>query len=135
MNCLSWIIDSPWFVFLLYYSILQDFAATFMVNPPTAWVMLKNYVDLSKGDYVIQNSSNSGVGRSVIQLCKGILCFFNTKKNYSAWGIKTINIIRNRKNVGLLKTELWRIGADHVFTEEEFETYGKKVDLYYFDVS
>ena len=38
---------------------------------------------LSAGDVVIQNGSNSGVGESVIQLAV-------------AWGVKTINIIRDR---------------------------------------
>lgn len=85
-----------------------NLAATLMINPPTAWIMLKKYVKLEKGDYVIQNSANSGVGRSVIEMCK-------------AYGYKTINIVRNRKGIELLKTDLWRIGADHVFTEEEFK--------------
>ncbi|PAV89453.1 hypothetical protein WR25_24395 [Diploscapter pachys] len=87
-------------------------AATFMINPPTAWIMLRDFVDLEKGDYVIQNAANSGVGRAVIELC-------------AAWGIKTINIVRNREDVGMLKTELWKLGADHVFTEEEFAEMGK----------
>ncbi|CAI4227813.1 unnamed protein product [Auanema sp. JU1783] len=89
-------------------------AATLMINPPTAWIMLKEFVHLVQGDYVIQNSANSGVGRNVIQLCK-------------AWGIKTINLIRSRRDVERLKTELWRIGADHVFTEEEFSLLGMKL--------
>ena len=37
----------------------------------------------SPGDCLIQNGANSGVGQSVIQLG-------------AAWGISTINIIRNR---------------------------------------
>lgn len=85
-----------------------DLAATLMINPPTAWIMLQKYVKLAVGDYVIQNSANSGVGRSVIELCR-------------AFGYKSINIVRNRKNIEALKTQLWRIGADHVFTEEEFK--------------
>ena len=90
--------------------------------------MLKHYVELGKGDYVIQNSANSGVGRSVIQLCKGTLSIIYYPKYFSpAWGIKTINIVRSRKDIGQLKTELWKIGADHVFTEEEFEEDGRKV--------
>ncbi|CAA19533.1 Enoyl-[acyl-carrier-protein] reductase, mitochondrial [Caenorhabditis elegans] len=85
-----------------------DLAATLMINPPTAWIMLKKYVNLQKGDYIIQNSANSGVGRSVIEMCKAL-------------GYKSINIVRNRQNIEALKTDLWRIGADHVFTEEEFK--------------
>ncbi|CAL2036577.1 unnamed protein product [Caenorhabditis brenneri] len=90
-----------------------DLAATLMINPPTAWIMLQKYVKLEKGDYVIQNSANSGVGRSVIELCK-------------AFGYKSVNIVRDRKNIESLKTDLWKIGADHVFTEEEFKSTSKK---------
>ncbi|PAV87165.1 hypothetical protein WR25_02380 isoform B [Diploscapter pachys] len=97
-------------------------AATFMINPPTAWIMLRDFVDLEKGDYVIQNAANSGVGRAVIELC-------------AAWGIKTINIIRSREDVGMLKTELWKLGADHVFTEEEFAEMGKDVKKAFFSTS
>ncbi|CAD6198592.1 unnamed protein product [Caenorhabditis auriculariae] len=88
-------------------------AATLMVNPPTAWVMLKDFIDLSPGDYIIQNSANSGVGRSVIELCK-------------AFGYKSINIVRDRPAIESLKTELWKLGADHIFTEEEFAKEGRK---------
>src|SRR5712691_8466758 len=36
------------------------------INPPTAALLLSEYVKLSPGDWVIQNAGNSGVGRSVI---------------------------------------------------------------------
>lgn len=35
-------------------------ACTIMSNPTTAYRMLKDYVELGKGEYVIQNGSNSG---------------------------------------------------------------------------
>uniref|UniRef100_A0A915E402 Uncharacterized protein n=1 Tax=Ditylenchus dipsaci TaxID=166011 RepID=A0A915E402_9BILA len=44
--------------------------ATLMINPPTAFVMLIHFVKLSPGDWIIQNSANSGVGRSVIQIAR-----------------------------------------------------------------
>ncbi|KAI1704000.1 zinc-binding dehydrogenase domain-containing protein [Ditylenchus destructor] len=88
-------------------------AATFMVNPPTAYVMLTEYVSLSKGDYVIQNSANSGVGRCVIQIARAL-------------GYKTINLIRDRPNIDALKLELKQLGADYVFTEDEFRSQSKK---------
>lgn len=87
--------------------------ATFMANPPTAWMMLREYVNLVPGDYVIQNSANSGVGRAVIEVAK-------------AWGIKTINIVRDRPNIAELKAELTKLGADFIFTEEEFKKEGRK---------
>lgn len=68
-------------------------ASTLVINPPTAYIMLKEFVKLDAGDYVIQNSANSAVGRCVIQEAKGkiqslliksLLC---SKKNsvFSIW--------------------------------------------------
>ncbi|TMS39962.1 hypothetical protein L596_006409 [Steinernema carpocapsae] len=82
-------------------------ACTIMINPPTAYIMLKHFVDLVPGDYVIQNSANSAVGRCVIEMA-------------SAMHLKSINIVRDRPNIAKLKAELKALGADHVFTEEEF---------------
>ncbi|CAG9537818.1 unnamed protein product, partial [Cercopithifilaria johnstoni] len=76
------------------------------VNPPTAYRMLKDFVNLKAGDLVVQNGSNSSVGRCVIQLCK-------------LWGIRTVNFVRNRENLDALVRELKEIGADEVFAEEE----------------
>lgn len=42
-----------------------------------------NYFSMTAGDTMIQNGANSGVGESVIQLA-------------AAWGVKTINIVRER---------------------------------------
>lgn len=47
-------------------------ACTLAVNPPTAYRMLKDFVDLKKGDTVIQNGANSGVGQAVIQIAKAM---------------------------------------------------------------
>ncbi|XP_041354445.1 enoyl-[acyl-carrier-protein] reductase, mitochondrial-like [Gigantopelta aegis] len=79
--------------------------ATISVNPCSAYRMLKDYVTLQPGDYIIQNGANSSVGQCVIQLAR-------------QWGIKTINIVRNRTEIEDLKTYLKSIGADHVITEE-----------------
>ena len=38
----------------------------FKVNPPTAYNMLSEFVDLRPGDFVIQNGANSAVGISVM---------------------------------------------------------------------
>jgi len=57
-------------------------AATMSVNLFSAYRMLKDF-GTSRGDVIIQNAANSGVGRAVIQLAK-------------LWGIETINVIRNR---------------------------------------
>ena len=80
-------------------------AATISVNPCTAYRMLTDYAHLEPGDVIIQNGSNSGVGVSVIQLAR-------------EWGIRTINIVRNRPEIDNLTSYLKSLGADHVVTEE-----------------
>ena len=40
------------------------------INPPTAALLLGEYVDLKPGEWVVQNAANSGVGRWVIALRK-----------------------------------------------------------------
>lgn len=56
-------------------------AAMLKVNPATALLMLQEYVALQPGDWVIQNTANSGVGVSMIKLAK-------------ARGLKTVNVVR-----------------------------------------
>jgi len=81
-------------------------AATMLINPCTAYRMLKDYVDLKPGDYVIQNGANSAVGQAVIQIAKTM-------------GVKTINIVRDREEIDPLKKKLQELGADFVLTEKE----------------
>lgn len=59
-------------------------AAMLKVNPATAFLMLTTYVDLAPGDWVVQNSANSGVGTSLIRIAK--------KR-----GLKTVNIVRRQE--------------------------------------
>ena len=42
--------------------------AMMVVNPPTASLMLSEFVDLKPGEWVIQNAANSGVGGYLVQL-------------------------------------------------------------------
>jgi len=56
-------------------------ASMLKVNPATAHLMLRDYVTLESGEWVIQNTANSGVGTSLIKLAK-------------ARGLKTVNIVR-----------------------------------------
>ena len=77
----------------------QD-AAQLKANPPSAHLMLTNYVDLEPGDWVVQNAANSAVGRHVIRLAK-------------ARGFKTINVVRRDS----LIPELEAIGADLVVVD------------------
>lgn len=52
-----------------------------VVNPPTAALMLSEFVDLKPGEWVIQNAANSAVGGYLIQIAK-------------ARGLKTVNVVR-----------------------------------------
>jgi NADPH-dependent curcumin reductase CurA len=44
--------------------------AMLAINPPTAALLLSEYVDLKPGEWVLQNAANSGVGRWVIAFAK-----------------------------------------------------------------
>ena len=76
-------------------------AAMLKVNPLTALCLLENFVDLSPGDFIIQNAANSGVGQCVIQIAKIL-------------GVKTINLVRREE----LVPELTELGADYVFIDD-----------------
>ncbi len=58
------------------------YAATLMVNPGTAYRLLRDFASLKPGDVIIQNGANSMVGLAVIQMAREM-------------GVKTINIIRS----------------------------------------
>lgn len=75
-------------------------AAMLRVNPATAFRMLHDFVDLQPGEWLIQNASNSGVGRAVIQIA-------------AARGWRTVNLVRRAE----LVEELRGIGADAVVVE------------------
>ena len=70
------------------------------INPPTAALLLSEYVDLQPGEWVVQNAANSGVGRWVIAFAK-------------TRGLKTVNIVRRLE----LVAELEAIGGDVVVVD------------------
>jgi len=51
------------------------------INPPTAQLLLSEFVDLQPGEWIIQNAANSAVGGYITQIAKNR-------------GIKTVNIVR-----------------------------------------
>lgn len=51
------------------------------VNPPTAYLLLREFADLRPGDWVLQNAANSAVGGYLVQLAR-------------ARGLKTVNVVR-----------------------------------------
>lgn len=72
------------------------------VNPPTAMLMLREFVDLQPGEWVIQNVANSGVGAYLIQLAK-------------LRGFKTVNIVRRESAIAAVR----ELGADVVLVDGE----------------
>jgi NADPH:quinone reductase-like Zn-dependent oxidoreductase len=70
------------------------------INPPTAALLLSEYVDLTPGDWVLQNAANSGVGRSAIAIAR-------------SRGLRTVNIVRRAE----LVDDLIRQGADVVLVD------------------
>ncbi|KAJ3216785.1 hypothetical protein HDU67_008962 [Dinochytrium kinnereticum] len=80
-------------------------AGTVTVNPCTAFRMLKDFQTLKPGDVVLQNGANSAVGQAVIQIAR-------------AWGLKTVNIVRDRPDFKDLERDLKSLGADMVIPEE-----------------
>src|SRR5216117_3070935 len=77
-------------------------AATLKINPLTAWRLLHDYVDLKKGDWLIQNAANSAAGRAVIQIAREL-------------SYKTVNVVRREELIDELRSE----GGDVVLVDGE----------------
>ncbi len=75
-------------------------AAMVRINPPTARLMLSDFVDLAPGEWVIQNVANSAVGRLLIVQAH-------------QRGLRTVNIVRRAELAGELKA----LGADVVLVD------------------
>ena len=75
-------------------------AAMLKVNGATAYLMLRNYVSLTTGDWVIQDAANSGVGINLIRFAH-------------ADGIRTVNVVRRAELIEPLK----KLGADVVIVD------------------
>ena len=88
-------------------------AATMLINPCTAYRMLRDFVSLEPGDWLIQNGANSAVGQAVIQLAR-------------LQGVKTVNVVRDREDIAVLKSRLSGLGADLVLTEEELRAASRR---------
>jgi len=77
-------------------------AAMLKINPLTAWRLLHDYVDLQKGDWLIQNAANSAAGRDIIQIAHEL-------------GYKTMNVVRRAELIDELRAE----GGDAVLVDDE----------------
>jgi NADPH:quinone reductase-like Zn-dependent oxidoreductase len=70
------------------------------VNPPTAYLLLKDMVKLPRGSWVIQNGANSGVGRATVAIAKSL-------------GLRTVNVVRRDEVVAEVKA----LGGDVVLVD------------------
>ena len=77
-----------------------DQAAMVRINPPTALLMLTDFVELKPGEWVIQNVANSAVGRLVIALGR-------------QRGLRTVNVVRRADLIDELKA----LGGDVVLVD------------------
>jgi len=77
-------------------------AAMLKINPMTAWRLLDDFVDLARGDWLIQNAANSAAGRAVIQIAHEL-------------GYKTVNVVRRSELIVELRAE----GGDVVLVDSE----------------
>ena len=77
-------------------------AAMLKINPLTAWRLLHDYVDLQKGDWLIQNAANSAAGRDIIQIAHEL-------------GYKTVNVVRRAELIDELRAE----GGDVVVVDDD----------------
>lgn len=69
-------------------------------NPPSAYLMLHDFVALRTGQWVIQNAANSGVGQWLIVLAREA-------------GVKTVNVVRRPELIEQLRA----FGADEVLVD------------------
>lgn len=78
-----------------------EVAATLRTNPASALRMLRDFVSLQPGEWVIQNAANSAVGQAAIQLARAL-------------GWRTINLVRRPEVMDSLRA----IGADQVLLDD-----------------
>jgi NADPH:quinone reductase-like Zn-dependent oxidoreductase len=76
--------------------------AMLRINGVTASLLLSEYVDLTPGDWIIQNAGNSAVARTVTAIAK-------------SRGLKTINLVRRPHAIELAMGA----GADAAFVDNE----------------
>ncbi len=94
-------------------------AAMLKINPLTAWQLLHDYVDLQKGDWLIQNAANSATGRDVIQIAHEL-------------GYKTVNVVRRAELVDELRAEggdIVLVDGDNLREEVKSATGGASISL------
>jgi NADPH:quinone reductase-like Zn-dependent oxidoreductase len=77
-------------------------AATFFVNPATAIIMIRQVLQVRRGEWLLQSAAGGELGKMVIRL---------GRKD----GFRTMNVVRRREQV----EELKKLGADEVIVESD----------------
>jgi len=77
-------------------------ASMLRINPVTAWRFLEDYLMLESGEWIVQNTGNSGVGRALIQIAK-------------TRGLRTLSFVRRAELIDELKD----LGADEVVVDDD----------------
>lgn len=80
----------------------DDQAATFFVNPATAYVLTRKLLAVPAGEWLLQTAAGSALGKMVVRLGK-------------VFGFRTINVVRRREQVA----ELQSLGAESVLVESD----------------
>jgi trans-2-enoyl-CoA reductase len=94
-------------------------AAMLKINPLTAWRLLHDYVDLQKGDWLIQNAANSAAGRDVIHIAHEL-------------DYKTVNVVRRAELIDELRGEggdVVLVDGDNLRDEVKSATGGASIRL------
>jgi trans-2-enoyl-CoA reductase len=94
-------------------------AAMLKINPLTAWRLLHDYVELQKGDWLIQNAANSATGRDVIQIAHEL-------------GHKTVNVVRRAELIDELHAQggdVVLVDGDNLRNEVKSATGGASIRL------
>ena len=77
-------------------------AAMLSINPPTAVLLLEEFVSLNSGDWVVLNAANASVSHAIIAVAK-------------SKGIKTLGIVRRKEAVDIAL----KAGADVVLIDDD----------------
>ena len=89
------------------------------INPPTAALLLSDFVELQPGEWVVQNAANSAVGGYLVQLAR-------------ARGLRTVNVVRResaRAPVEALGGDVVLLDGDDLAARVRETTGGARIAL------
>ncbi|KIM75825.1 hypothetical protein PILCRDRAFT_78438 [Piloderma croceum F 1598] len=84
------------------------FASLLKMGYTPAYLLLQNMQYLKAGDWVIQNTATGMIAQAVIQFAR-------------LQGVRTVNIMRDRKDFDVVRSRLLALSADMVLSESQLE--------------